>query len=236
MVDAFHAEGIEAIFCNQNCLVNENVFTIDENAEKKYDAIYNGQMTRAKRHHLAARIESLALITYRYAGYYEASYEEDVRRCLGHAVWLVDAYQDSEKASIEEIARYNNQCRVGLCLSANEGAMFGSIEYLLCGLPVVTTRNIGGRDVFFDPDYVEWVDDNPEAVREGMIRLLARAPAAHIIRERTLARMEEHRQRLRELLKDDVPDLQIPLKAGKSLGPFTPRHLREWAGNFVKVK
>ena len=39
--------------------------------------------------------------------------------------------------------------QVGLCLSKSEGAMFASIEYLLCGLPIVSTKSVGGRDIFF---------------------------------------------------------------------------------------
>jgi len=226
VVDIFCAEGVEAIFCNHNCLVNENYFTIDESAVKKYDAIYNATMSGYKRHPLAAKIDSLALITYRYAGTYAPEYEKEVRACLGHATWLVDAYEASQKASPAEVARYNNQCRAGLCLSAREGAMFASIEYLLCGLPVVTTRNIGGRDAFFEPAYVEWVEDDPEAVDQGLLRLLARAPAPADIRRRVIEKMEEHRQRLRDVLKDDAPNAVIPWQPG-TIGPLTRRHLRE---------
>ena len=42
--------------------------------------------------------------------------------------------------------RHLNRARVGLCLSAREGAMFASMEYLLSGLPIVTTPSMGGRD------------------------------------------------------------------------------------------
>ena len=226
VVDSFCAEGVEAIFCNHNCLINENYFTIDETAVKKYDAIYNAAMSGYKRHPLAAKINSLALITYRYAGTYAPDYEKEVRACLGHAAWLVDAYEASQKAPPAEVARYNNQCRAGLCLSAREGAMFASIEYLLCGLPVVTTRNMGGRDAFFEPGYVEWVEDDPDAVHQGLVKLLARAPAGADIRRRVLEKMEEHRQRLRDLLKDDLPEFEMPWEPG-NIGPLSRRNLRE---------
>jgi glycosyltransferase involved in cell wall biosynthesis len=225
-VDIFRAEGVEAIFCNHNCLIDENHFTIDPRAVKKYDAIYNATMSGYKRHQLAAKIESLALITYRYSGTYARDYEKEVQACLAHGTWLADAHKDSEKASAREVAGYCNESRVGLCLSAREGAMFASIEYLLCGLPVVTTRNIGGRDAFFEPDYVEWVEDDADAVNAGLRRLLARVPAAALIRRRTIEKMEEHRQRLRDLLKNDVPEIQIPWKPG-SIGPLTKSNLRE---------
>jgi glycosyltransferase involved in cell wall biosynthesis len=104
--------------------------------------------------------------------------------------------------------------------------MFASIEYLLCGLPVVTTRNSGGRDVFFDPEYVETVDDDSEAVNRGVLNLIARAPNASLIRAKTLLKMEEHRQRLRELLRDEVPKIEIPWQPGMH-GPLTFRNLRD---------
>jgi glycosyltransferase involved in cell wall biosynthesis len=224
-VDLFREQGVEAIFCNHNCCVNENCFAIDEAAEKKYDAIYNAAMAPYKRHLLAAKTSSLALITYRYGGTHESDYEKEVRIALAHGTWLVDAQKDDEKASAAQVAAYYNQARVGLCLSEAEGAMFASIEYLLCGLPVVTTRNTGGRDVFFDPEYVEVVDDTPEAVSQGVSDLIARAPSASTIRAKTLQKMEEHRQRLRELLQDEVPQLEIPWPPGTH-GPLTFRNLR----------
>ena len=225
-VDLFRAQGVEAIFCNHNCFVNENYFSIDANAPKKYDAIYNAVMAPYKRHLLASKVESLALITYRFGGTYQSEYELQVRAALAHAAWLVDAHRDINKGSASDVARFDNQSRVGLCLSAKEGAMFGSIEYLLCGLPVVTTRNAGGRDVFFDPEYTEFVDDDPEAVRKGVANLIARAPDAAYIRAKTIAKMEEHRQRLRDLLKDTVSHLEIPWEPGTH-GPLTYRNLRD---------
>ena len=227
MVDRLRAEGVEAIFCNHNCLINEANFNVDETAVKKYDAIYNATMASYKRHELAAKIQSIALITYRWAGTYRPEYEPKIREYLSHAAWVVDAHKDTEKATPAQVAAFYNQSRVGLCLSASEGAMFASIEYLLCGLPIVTTRNSGGRDAFFDPDYTEWVEDDPAAVAQGVANVIARAPAAAEIRRRTLAKMEEHRQRLRDAVKDEVPNLKVPWQPGKTIGPLTRRNLRE---------
>lgn len=52
--------------------------------------------------------------------------------------------------------------------------MFASMEYLLCGLPIVSTPSIGGRDVFFDKDYVEIVEPDPHAVKEAVIEMVRR--------------------------------------------------------------
>ena len=72
----FAPTGVEAIFCNHNCFVNENVFTIQE-VEKKYDAIYNATLAPYKRQELAAKVESLAIITYRYGGTYDSEHEKN---------------------------------------------------------------------------------------------------------------------------------------------------------------
>jgi glycosyltransferase involved in cell wall biosynthesis len=40
---------------------------------------------------------------------------------------------------------------VGLCLSTVEGSNYASMEYMLAGLPIVSTPSIGGREVYFDP-------------------------------------------------------------------------------------
>ena len=78
--------------------------------------------------------------------------------------------------------------------------MFASAQYLLVGLPVVTTRNRGGRDTFYDPDYVRWVEDDPDAVAEGVDQLCADPRDPLEIRRRTLDRFAEHRARFVELM------------------------------------
>ncbi len=75
-------------------------------------------------------------------------YFDQVRAALPHATFTHDPptlYLNSW-----EVARKLNACRVGMCLSETEGAMFAAVEYLLCGLPVVSTPSQGGRDVWFD--------------------------------------------------------------------------------------
>ena len=71
--------------------------------------------------------------------------------------------------------RVYNQAAVGLCLSAVEGAMYSSMEYLMAGLPIVSTPSLGGRDVYFDPDYCLIVEPEPAAIRRAVERLRDRA-------------------------------------------------------------
>jgi hypothetical protein len=80
--------------------------------------------------------------------------------------------------------------------------MYASAQYLLAGLPVVTTHNKGGRDIFFHPDYVLWVEDDPEAVNHAVLELAANPPDPQAVRKRTLAMMAEHRMKLVSFVND----------------------------------
>ena len=74
--------------------------------------------------------------------------------------------------------------------------MLASMQYLLAGLPIVSTASLGGRGDFYHPDYVRIVDATPRAVAEGISELRRRKASPDEIRARTLARVWEHRERL----------------------------------------
>ncbi|MFI5322346.1 MAG: hypothetical protein ACHQ6U_02155 [Thermodesulfobacteriota bacterium] len=85
------------------------------------------------------------------------------------AHWFNKPYQKNYRVlTPEEMADALNRCMVGLCLSAEECGMYASVQYMLCGLPVVSTRSKGGRDEFFYDRYVKIVDDDSKAVRKGV--------------------------------------------------------------------
>ena len=101
-------------------------------------------------------MQRLALVTY-IRGDESQRYFEEHAALLADAAWLnfpehrpaTSGYRNLDAA---ELCHWLNRSRTGLCLSEREGAMFASIEYLLCGLPIVTTPSIGGRHVFFEAD------------------------------------------------------------------------------------
>jgi len=64
--------------------------------------------------------------------------------------------------------------------------MFASTEYLLAGLPIVTTASAGGRDVYHDAEYCWTVPADPAAVADAVDHLKARNIPRRYIRERTL--------------------------------------------------
>lgn len=216
-VEPFRQQGVEAIFCNQNAFINENVFKPIDSEEKQFDAVYSASMTPYKRFELAAEVGSLMILTYRWAGHYRSDYEKDVRAILNRAVWRKDTYSDDQKVTSCEMVRLYSQARVGLCLSKTEGGMFASMEYLLCGLPVVTTQSVGGRDAFWDQRYVKIVEDDPRAVAQGVADLVEMRIPAELIHNETLKKIEPHRKRLRDYLAG-ISQFDIPWVPGAGGG------------------
>ena len=193
--------GATVAWVHQNAFVSPDAFQPLPESTKRFDAVYDAKINPFKRHHLAAGIESLALITARIAHQHDEAYTRRVHEMLPQAYWFNDPLAaDYRYMRFPEINEAINQCRVGLCLSSQEGAMFASIQYLLAGLPVVSTRSLGGRDEFFHPDYVRIVEDNPEAVANG-VREMRNCPVLpEEIRLRTMENIEQHKTRLFDLL------------------------------------
>lgn len=228
-MDAFAARQMKAIFFNQNALVDERLLVVSPDISRRFDAIYNARINPVKRHELATKVENLALITIVDGGTNMRLFEELVA-ILPNANWLnfeADQYSlgDYRRIRQAQLSDYLNQSRCGLCLSRNEGAMFASIEYLLCGLPVVSTRSYGGRDEFYDEAYVAIVEDDPEAVASGVRDLVARRIPAEYIREKTLRKLEAHRVRLVDYILDLAAAKGIELSRQKIHSSIFPNQL-----------
>jgi hypothetical protein len=186
------AAGLRAEFCHQNAFLDETRYRVYPGAPK-YDAIYIARVTPFKRHHLAAKIPSLRLIGDHSAA--EADYFTRVMGELSHASW-------KRKVLSRFVSKAICEASCGLCLSAEEGAMFVSAEYLLSGRPLVSTANLGGRDALFGPGYTYRADDTPESVLAG-VEAMKRCPVSpEEIRARTIDKCRPHRQGMIDILQD----------------------------------
>ena len=184
--------GAKAQLANHNIFVDENLYKPIENIQNKYDAVYNGQFLEFKRHSLAGKINKLAIIGYNN----NTPYATDIRNELLNANFCnYNQDKSNEWTWLNEIKvnEIYNESRVGLCLSRREGAMHASIEYLLSGLPIVNTCNLGGRDLFFQGDYVIWVDDDSDAVNTAVEKLMYLNLERNFIRNKTLEKIAFHR-------------------------------------------
>ena len=180
--------GVPAELVNHNAFVDDTVFDILP-VEQTFDAIYNARLGLYKRHHLAAGIDKLKLIV----TLPTAEQLAEAKRLLPGCVIANQRENAIVNLSAQEVAYHLNTAKCGLCLSRIEGSMFSSIEYLLCGLPVVTTRNSGGRNWYFANDYVITCDDDPAAVAEAVARISREPIPRPLIRESARQKMRRDR-------------------------------------------
>jgi glycosyltransferase involved in cell wall biosynthesis len=191
------SRGISAHFINQNAFLDERLFSIQPDASKIYDAVYTARMAPFKRHELAKEIPSLLIIGGTVTPEDSDEHFQRIKAALPEATFTYDG--PKQVLNEQDVNGLLNKSRVGLCLSAVEGTMYAMVEYLLCGLPVVTTASLGGRDSWLDPRFTRVVADDPQQIAAAVKDLIDRDLCPHMIRSETLIRMAEHRQRLVDL-------------------------------------
>jgi len=227
------AVGGTAIFSNHNLMVSEDIFRPLPEVPVEFDAVYNARISYTKRHYLAFDVERLLHITVSIGELPASGDRAFIRRLqaqspLHHiANPIVDGLTD--RLTPQQVNRAYNQAAVGLCLSAAEGAMCSSMEYMMAGLPVVSTPSLGGRDVYFDPDYCIIAEPEPAAIRRAVEELRNRAIPREEIRARTTAKVWPQRRELMAFLsalRERMGSTEPPL----SEWPFPgTRTLRRWA-------
>jgi glycosyltransferase involved in cell wall biosynthesis len=193
------ARGIAATFTNQNAMLDEGIFTIQGEVEKVYDAVYNARMVPMKRHALARHVPSLLMIGGVFWHGHTRDYFDRLLAEMPHAHFT--HAEENRWLPAAEIVGLLNRARVGLCLSAVEGAMYAATEYLLCGLPVVSTVSVGGRSEWFESDWVRVVPAEPEVIHQAVQELIALQISPQRIREGTLSKISEHRKRFIDLVQ-----------------------------------
>jgi hypothetical protein len=199
--------GWRSVIFNTNMFVDESTFRPLLDARAIFDAVYNARLVDVKRHQLTSLIDRLALV-YFYDSHKHTPVEfhnehARLRRLLPQAVFINRLTPDGcEWLSGRTVNSVLNTARVGLCLSAVEGQMRASIEYLVAGLPIVSTRSVGGREYFFDDDYCVVVGDDPREIRDAVAAIIARNIPRDYIRNKTMARVTRERDRFMKWVQD----------------------------------
>lgn len=198
---------IPCIFADHNCLINEECFSI-QNVEKTYDAVMIAKMEKFKRHYLAKEIKSLALITN--PSNENNEYAKDVERDFAHATFC----NRDKFVSNKDVERIINQSKVGLILSAFEGANRATVEYLLCGLPVVTTESLGGRSYYYIDEAVRVVPPDSLMVKNAVDGIKDQKEISpELIRQITIDRMKIRRKgfidAVQRIINDNGGDLDF---------------------------
>jgi glycosyltransferase involved in cell wall biosynthesis len=198
--DRLRRLGVEVQFAPQNIFVDEDLFFPLPGRPRTFDAIYNAQLAPYKRHALARDIGRCAYVTFFPGKYPERTRSIRTRAFLerlpqGHSV--LNPIEGDRLMPLPHTAvnaAYAG-AHVGLCLSRTEGAMYASMEYLMAGLPVVSTPSRGGRDLFFHPDTTIIARDDPREIRQAVEALKARAVPPEVVRATTLRLVQRERER-----------------------------------------
>ncbi|MEX0808419.1 MAG: glycosyltransferase [Dongiaceae bacterium] len=201
-LELYRAQGIPGILCSTLAFVDETRFDVSPPAEKEFDAVYTAALVPFKRHELCRDLASVALIYHRYhpRSVQVENYPEGVRAMLPQATFVNEIDGEYRFLEPEDVAHWVSRARVGLCLSEAEGAMRAAVEYMLCGLPVVSTPSIGGRDRILDPDFSRIVAPEPAAIAGAVRELAALSIDPRYIRSRTFERLRPDRMRLLQLI------------------------------------
>ncbi len=181
-LENFKPYGFAGEVINHNAWLDENKVMRPLDLPKKYNAIYVARRSTFKRHMLAAKVDKLALV----AG---DNYGKVVAEIPQHE------YLNPRQLTPDEVCSMINQSRCGLILSEVEGACFSSAEYLLCGLPVVSTHSLGGRDVWFNEHNAIICDPDPDAVAAAVQTITSTPRDPYEIRNRFIDQAKVHRAR-----------------------------------------
>jgi len=177
---ALQQVGFVGELINQNAWLDESLVMRPLGLPRIYDAIYVARRSAFKRHMLAEQVPGLAIV----AG---NNHGNDLAP-VPPAVYL-----NPEPLSPNQVCEKINQSYCGLILSEEEGACFASSEYLLCGIPVVSTYSKGGRDVWYD-DYNSIVcDPDPKQIADAVAYFKAHPRDPEVIRANHIEEARKHR-------------------------------------------
>jgi glycosyltransferase involved in cell wall biosynthesis len=91
--------------------------------------------------------------------------------------------------------------------------MFASAEYMLWGLPVVSTRSIGGREEYFDDRFCLICEDDPASIAAAVKEAISRNIEPGVIRNTFLAKVMERRAGLLKFAIDRTTNWQGSLES-----------------------
>jgi glycosyltransferase involved in cell wall biosynthesis len=153
-----YEHGFSAILFNHNAWLDYNTFSIN-NDKIIYDMVMNCRPEKNfKRPYLAKKIENLAYIK---GSLYVNSDAYDYTE-------LTCKYINKTRLNKTEVVDIYNKSYCGGIFSEKEGACYSSSEYLLCGLPVVSTYSRGGRDTWYTPNNSIIVESDELSVKKAV--------------------------------------------------------------------
>ena len=209
----FKSKGINCRFINHNAFVDPNIFK-PINCKKKYDIIYNGRLEILKRHYLLKSCKNISLLSASVlrSDHSKIKYLNFLKKIIPNAEILnfdfpkklsqLSSFEDIPILDPREVSSAINKARIGVILSYKEGACYASMEYLLSGIPIVSTANIGGRDIFFDNRFCKTSLSNTYSIKKTISSLLSDNIPPDFIRSVTLNNIQIHVNKMKQLLEE----------------------------------
>ncbi len=192
----FRLLGLKALFLNHNTFCSDFIFK-PASLAKEWDALYVASLSPYKRIDLLQGIDRLRIVAR------NPGNGQEYLESLGVTATLNEGW-----IKRKELCSIINQSYAGLALSKVEGAMYASTEYLLCGIPVISTPSKGGRDVWFTPNNHVLVEPNPKSVKDAIERVKRGGFSQELIARETRETMRRFREKYLNLLKDEF-DLEF---------------------------
>ena len=224
--DIRKAVGLNSFHIPHNTFINTDIFRIFENSTfDRFDAVLTSRAKDWKRIWLAGCLSNLCLIIDRFKidnhrGMNCNSYES-----------LNYSFLNRTRVSKPFIAEKYNQSRCGLIFSNREGGCYTSSEYLLCGLPVISTepepgQELGGREFWYTEYNSILCKPTLEAVRD------AYATVSNSIYDHVAIR-EHHLKTMASLKRTFVDGVLHPIfhKIGEFESPSEYFYRHEFIGN-----
>jgi Iap family predicted aminopeptidase len=183
----------DVLFCNHNAFLNENKYTIYNSIQKNFDLVIDSAFHEYKNVNIAKKIQNTVHIGY--FNYKKINTHDKIVPKFGTlANFKNDEYKRLDKQIIN---MFYNQSLIGGIFSECEGACFASSQYLLCGLPTISIKSVGGRDIWYN-EYNSIICENNEdsvyeAVELAKLKIISGEFNREKIRELHLKQMDEHR-------------------------------------------
>jgi glycosyltransferase involved in cell wall biosynthesis len=168
----FKSKNYKSLYCNHNCWLDENVFKPLPNIEKRYDFVYNANNCLYKNHKLLKNIiKNYNSLFITYDGTMPESNTEGIVNEFIDTENIRNKYKPTSTITTwdtNHVCELLNSAKVGIYLTTNDGACYASSEYLLCGLPVVSTKSTGGRDVWYNEDNSIIIDFDEKSLHDSI--------------------------------------------------------------------
>jgi glycosyltransferase involved in cell wall biosynthesis len=186
---------------NHNAFIDETVYKIDRTVEQKFDLVVNSSFSAVKNYHLIKNIKNMCAIGYFMVG--EQATESTMPSRFAYCPNFEGKTRSIENfkwISPVETCKYYNMSKIGGIFSETEGACFSSSEYLLCGMPVLSCRPDGGREIWYNNDNSIICNPDEKSVIENFKIITDKYDKGEYDREKIrnthIEQMEVHRNNL----------------------------------------